>query len=531
MTVVDDAADLLAGPRAALAGGDWARARAGFEAALDGDAQAEALDGLSSALFGAGDYAGAIERGEQAYAAFRAAGRDARAASCARFVGFLHGVVHGNAAVAGGWIGRAVRLVESAGDCPERARLELTRAVVADDPAERDRHLAAAERAAVRHGLTDLVFDVMSQRGVHLVAAGAVRDGMALLDEALAAVAGGEVTDLISVGSMYCKMLLACELTCDVRRAEDWLAQASRFVVRTGRVPIGAICRTHYGGVLVAAGRWEEAARELRTAAGLYERSYRALRGAALVRLAGLRVRQGRLAEASELLEGNEHDGSAIRPLVELHLARGEPDLAAARAERHRRAHPAELDAPLLFLVVRAGVDPGPAADRLRAGASSSALVHALAEHAAGLLGEPADAVAHLEAAVDGYHRAGLPLELARARLDLAAALVATRPALALTEARTACDTVRELGAALDVDAASALLRRLGVRGHSPRASGDLTDRERQVLDLIADGLSNPDIAARLHLSRRTVEHHVSNVLAKLGLTTRTQLAAHAAGR
>lgn len=496
--------------------------------------EGEALDGQADALFTTGDYTGAIGLAEQAYAAYRRAGQDARAASSARFVGYLHGVVHGNRAVAGGWMGRAVRLIDSAGDCPERARIELSLAVVADNQADRDRHLAAAEQAAAQHGLSDLVLDAMSQRGLHLVAAGRVRDGMALLDEALAAVAGGEVTDPISIGAMYCKMLLACELTSDARRAEDWLAQADRFVERTGRMPIGAICRTHYGGVLLAAGRWDEAERELGAAAELYQRSYRALRGAALVRLAALRVRQGRLAEAEDLLGRSEHDGYAIRPRVELHLARGEHDLAAAHAERHLRARTGdELDAPLLFLVVRAGVEPGPAAERLRAHADdgASAPIRALAAHATGLLADQPEAIGHLEAAVDGYHRAGLPLELARARLDLATVLAASRPALALAEARTALDTARELGAILDVDAAGALLRRLGVRGHSSRTVGDLTTREQQILDLVAEGLSNPAIASRLHLSRRTVEHHVSNVLAKLGLATRTQLAARAARR
>ena len=356
--------ELLAEAYAALAGGDWAAARHGFEEALRARASGEVLDGLAQALFSAGEYGAAIERGEQAYAAFRSAGRDAQAASCARFVGYLHGVVHGDGAVAGGWLSRAARLLESAGDCPERARFELTRAVVATEPGERERHLAAAEEAATRHGLTDLLFDAMSQRGLHLVAAGDVRAGMALLDEALAAVAGGEVTDLVSVGAMYCKMLLACELTSDVLRAQDWLVQADRFVARTNRIPIGAICRTHYGGVLIAAGRWPEAEAELDTALALYDRSYRALRAAALVRLAGLRVRQGRLAEADNLLSGSEHDAAAVRPRVELDLARGEPDLAAARAERALPDDPA-LVAPLLFLLTRAHLargDPGAAA-------------------------------------------------------------------------------------------------------------------------------------------------------------------------
>ena len=126
----------------------------------------------------------------------------------------------------------------------------------------------------------------MSQRGLHLVADGQVEAGMALLDEALAAVAAGEVRDLVAVGAMYCKMLHACELTCDVRRAEDWLALADRFVEQTNRIPISAICRTHYGAVLTAAGRWIDAERELATALELYDRSYRALRGSAVVRLA-----------------------------------------------------------------------------------------------------------------------------------------------------------------------------------------------------------------------------------------------------
>ncbi len=540
---MDEPAALTSAPAwAALADGDWALARTGFERTLLREQSGDALDGLAQALFSAGDYAGAIERGELAYAAHRARGQDARAASAARFVGYLHAVVHGNTAVAGGWMGRAVRLIEAVGDCPERARIELTLAVVADDGPTRARHLAAADDIAARYGLTDIVFDVMSQRGLHLVAAGQVPAGMALLDEALAAVAGGEIDDLISIGAMYCKMLLACELTSDVRRAEDWLTQADRFVTRTNRIPIGAICRTHYGGVLTAAGRWAEAEHELTTALSLYDRSYRALRSAALVRSAALRVRQGRLAEATQLLHGNEHDSYAVRPQVELHLACGEHDLAAARAERHLRADGLDvLNAPLLFLVVRAELHRGnreiavTVADRLATAAAArpSLLLTGLAGHAAGLLAagrSTTDAVGHLETAIGAFGRLGLPLEEARARLDLATALATDRPSMAVLEARTALQCFRTLGAQRDIDAATSLLRHLGVRGHSgPRADGTLTAREQHVLDLLAEGLTNPAIAARLHLSRRTVEHHVSNILAKLGLTNRAQATAYAA--
>lgn len=529
---------LLARGRAALAAGDWDAARGWFAEAGD---SADALDGLAQALYCLADYPGAIDCAERAFTAHLAGGANLRAAMCARFVAFQHGAVHGNGSAAAGWMARATRLVDAAGDCPERARIELTRAALAADAAARDRHLAAATEIARRHGETDVVWDAQSVRGLHLVAAGDVVAGMALLDEALAAVTAGEVADLVSVGAMYCKMLHACEITSDVRRAQDWLALATRFVDDTNRIPIGAICRTHVGGVLTAAGRWADAERELLTAVTLYDRSYRALRSAALVRLAALRVRQGRLAEAEQLLVGAEHDSYAPRPQVELHLARGEPQLAAARIERYLREHRApELIAPMLFLAVtaaRAGGDPDAAqraTARLRAISENTTAeqTRAWADHAAGLTTAQDAAIPLLERALARFGRLGLVLEEGHARLDLARALAPHRPQMAIAEARTALAAFQQLTAAPDTDAAMRLLRELGTRGHSlgrhtAPGDGTLSGREREVLDLLGEGLSNADIAARLHLSRRTVEHHVSNILAKLGLRSRAAAAAY----
>jgi DNA-binding CsgD family transcriptional regulator len=504
--------------------------------ALGRGGRGAALEGLAQALFSAGDYAGAIDRGEQAFAAYRAGQDDVAAAGCARFVGYLQGAVYGNSSAMSGWLGRAVRLIEAAGDCPERARIELTLAVVSPEPLARERHLAAAYGMALRCGQTDLVFDAMSQQGLNLVAGGDIDAGMALLDEALAAVASGEVHDLVSVGSMYCKMLHACELTSDIRRAEDWLTLADRFVERTNRIPISAICRTHYGAVLTAAGRWDDAERELATSIELYDRSFRALRGAAVVRLADLRVRQGRLAEAAQLLTDAEHDSYAIRPQIELHLARGEADLAVARIERFFRAHPAsELAAPILLLLVRAQLAQSQTASATAAYAQLRELAErhphplnaALADYADGLTLPAGQATPSLEKALTAFAKLGLPLEEARARLDLASVLAASQPAMAVAEARVALQRFQALNAIRDADAAMSLLRRLGVRGHTAsRGDGLLTAREEEVLELLGQALSNTDIASRLFLSRRTVEHHVSNVLAKLGLANRAEATA-----
>ena len=75
-------------------------------------------------------------------------------------------------------------------------------------------------------------------------------------------------------------------------------------------------------------------------------------------------------------------------------------------------------------------------------------------------------------------------------------------------------------------DRAEALARRL--QGASTRADGELTAREREVAALVADGLTNGQLAERLFISPKTAAVHVSNILAKLGLSTRAEIAAWA---
>jgi DNA-binding NarL/FixJ family response regulator len=125
-----------------------------------------------------------------------------------------------------------------------------------------------------------------------------------------------------------------------------------------------------------------------------------------------------------------------------------------------------------------------------------------------------------------------MPYETARTRLILAGAVRTSEPEVAQIEARDALRTFEDLGAGRDADEAAALLRDLGGRARraGSKGLGTLTKRESEVLDLLAEGMSNPEIAQRLFLSRKTVEHHVASILSKLGAKNRAE-ALRVAGR
>ena len=123
-----------------------------------------------------------------------------------------------------------------------------------------------------------------------------------------------------------------------------------------------------------------------------------------------------------------------------------------------------------------------------------------------------------------------MPLHVGEARLALARALAPSAPDVASDEARAALAAFRELGASRAMDAAGAVLRELGeAAGARPRAEGELTAREQEVLDLVALGMSNAQIAQTLVITEKTAGHHVSRILSKLGVRNRTEAAAHAA--
>ena len=125
----EPANDPLSAAWEALAVADWERARSCFESAIGKLAEsAEVFDGLGQAVHFQGDYERAIELMERAFAAYRRRGDRLGAVRPARWLAFLHGAVHGNIAVANGWMARAEGLFEGVGECVERGWLTLDRA-------------------------------------------------------------------------------------------------------------------------------------------------------------------------------------------------------------------------------------------------------------------------------------------------------------------------------------------------------------------------------------------------------------------
>lgn len=535
-----EAAELSRRGWEALAAADWDAARSCFERAGEQAQTPEVLDGLSQVCHFQGEYDRAIELKERAFAGYRRRAKRVEAADIARWLAFLHATCRGNLAVASGWMARAESLLGDVEECAAHGWLILDRAPFSRDASEREKCAASALAIARRFGDPDLEFGALALLGETYVASGRVVEGMRLLDEAMAAVSGGEVVGHGAVGEIYCRMLSACEHAADVRRAEEWMALADRYVVWSHFVR--PTCRTHYGGILIALGRWTEAEKELVDAIRTFEHGYRSDRVFPLVRLADLRVRQGRYEEAERLLEGVEWHPTARRAAAAIALGRGELGLAEDLAQLCFEG--GELTdvacAPLLDLLVEIQLarQDLPAAteshERLAALAADSEdeRVAAFAALAAGRLRAAEGderAAAHLTQALERLARLDLPLEAARARLALARVVASRAPDAAAVEARLALATFERLGAARDADAAAGLLRRLGAGGRAwPRGRGALTKRETEVLSLLAAGLSNAEIAERLYISRRTAEHHVASILSKLGLRSRAEAAAYA---
>jgi LuxR family maltose regulon positive regulatory protein len=525
--------------------GRWDAARSIFEAATAGEESAEGLEGLSWGAWWRDDAGAVFAARERAYTLYKQRGDLAGAARMATWLAADELDFNGALSVSSGWLGRARRLLEPLEEGPEHGWLAFHEGYLAR---LRGENVAAADGAARaarlgrRFDVPDLEMLGLALEGATLVACARVQEGMRCLDEATVTALEGEAAIPMSNAWTFCFLVSACTAVLDYDRAAEWCARIGEFAERFGSRYMLAFCRAEYGAVHLFHGRWGEAEKLLKAAVEAFSQSRPAMVGGSLVALAELRRRQGRTADATALLDRAGTSGASQLCRARIALDREDSREAIELLERLLRQVPVDgaLDrAPALELLVHARVAGGEleaAGDALAAlrdveRRAGTAPLRACADLAEGVLaaaaGDHESARVLLEDAVDRFAASGAPYELARARIELAATFASLgRYEAADREAAAALRALDELMA--EADAARAR-RRLGRAALRRAALPELTPREREVLCVLAEGLTNQQIAERLVLSEHTVHRHVTNILRKLGLPSRTAAAAHAA--
>jgi DNA-binding CsgD family transcriptional regulator len=247
--------------------------------------------------------------------------------------------------------------------------------------------------------------------------------------------------------------------------------------------------------------------------------------------------------------EQNEHQRIAFHGDVAVWSARLNGPASAVIVREHVAAGHADADrvgcprcgAELLLLSAEALARIGErkqargllqAWDR-RGGGQANELAELIRSHAGALAEDDAAArAARLESVLAAAEESPFRLEALWARLDLGLVLVDAGDDRGAPELERTTTVAQELGAATVEELAGRALRSLGVRTWRRAAAGaPLTDREQEVVRLVAEGATNREIAQLLFLSPKTVERHVSNVFKKVGVRNRAELASRLGGR
>jgi DNA-binding NarL/FixJ family response regulator len=523
---------------AALQTGDWQEARSVFEAALVESESPEALEGLSQAWWWTGEEDKALALRQKAHTAFRRRGDRVRALRCALWVSDEYRNVFGDQAAANGWFSRAQRLLDDPSAAPASGWVALARASRTTEPITAEAHARLALAEAERWSDTELEAYALAQLGLARVTQGAVKEGLSHLDEAMA-IATSQDNPVVA-GDTACSLMQAAEMIGDISPFMGWASLIERYMVQLGHSALIASCGTCCGEVFAANGNWAGAETELlRTIAALQQSGHRSRCSHPAAALASLRIRQGRLEEAESILAPFANLPETIEPTAALLIAQGQPAPAVSLLGRRLGAIGDNnlRSVPLLSLLAEAmalrGDSEGAsqAAARLELIATASGLDRirglALLAWARSYSSDPARAVPLYEEAIGLFDAIKAPLEAALSRVELAQLVMATDREVAVAETRVALGALDRLGATHEADRAAALLRSLGVRGQTgAKGKNRLTERETEVLDLVARGMTNMEIAERLFISQKTAANHVSNILLKLGVRSRTEAAA-----
>jgi DNA-binding CsgD family transcriptional regulator len=518
---------------------DWLAAYGGLSRA-DGDAlTADDFSQLATAAYLVGQRNDCVQALQRAYQLHLDAGAVLPAVRSAFWLAMV--LLHsGETAVGGGWVARSQRLLaEVDGDVVERGYVlvhVMFRHVFSGEMAAA---LEAAEQVTDygrRFAEPDLTAMGLCSKGRVLLYAGRVPEGLALLDEAMVAVAAGEVSTIFA-GTIYCTLIEGCQEISDFDRAARWTAALTAWCEQQpGLVPFTGQCAVHRGQIMRAQGAFDEALTEFDLAMHRYLAAETpAAAGLALAERGDVLRIRGDLSGAAAAYEQAAGLGVEPQPgLALLWLAQRRISGAVAALRRllgevrgpvHRsRLLPAAVE---ILLAADCRDEAAGVAAELQSLAASFGCppVQARADQASAQLSlavvDPGAALPLLRRALAVWERLGARYDAARCRVLLGMALRALADEeSAVAEFGAARRALAELGAQPAEQEVATLLR--------PTLPAGLTERETEVLRLVAAGKTNPQIADLLFLSEKTVGRHLSNIFGKLDVTTRTAAAAFA---
>lgn len=536
MGVVDD----LRHARSDFERGEWVGALEVWDGMDASSISADDLCSAGTAAILLGRHDVAMQSFQRAFERYLAAGNvpaAVRRAFHLTMVLLLRGETSGGL----GWLARGQRLAAALPDGDlERGYLAFAQMfahITTGRVDEAQRCAVAAADAARRHEDRDLLALGLCSQGRIAIYSERVGEGLALLDEAMLEVTGGGLDPVIT-GQIYCTAIEGCQEIADYSRVTQWTRALDAWCsAQPGLVAFVGQCSLHRGQIFRAYGAWDEALDEFAAAIERYRRagSQAAIGLAAAERGDLLRLR-GDAAGADDAYRLAADHGHDPQPgLALLWLMRGELQPAVAAARRVLAESPTSVARsrvlPGVIEILVAGGDltgARAAADELQTIATSFGTEPLLAQAAtcAGVVqlsdGDPAGALPYLRKA-----RAGC----ARLEMPYAAGVVA------LATARALLAMGDEQSAARDLQVARAAFERVGARvdlgrvdellGRPARPQG-LSEREIEILQLVASGRSNAQIATALVLSEHTVARHLSNIFTKIGVANRTAAAAFA---
>lgn len=526
---------------AAIARQDWQGAHTAASTADFSDEptlEAGRLDLLADAAWWLGQLDDCTRAREAAYRFYDDLGDTRRAGQCAVWL-YEHHAFTGRSAIAGAWLRRARRALESDPDCVPYGALLLREAEVAHGQGRLDEAYALAERVVAlgrRLRSFDLEAEALQAAGRVLIDQGQPEEGLARLDEAMLFAVEGRLGPY-STGKVYCSLIGACEDVGDFDRAAEWTDATQRWADEHPFAIFPGICRVHRAIVLKRRGALLEAEHEAARACEELEHSRPVASAAAWIEVGDICRRLGEL-ERSEaaFTKAQEISGSPCSALALLRLAQGKTDAANTIISGCMERVTAPLARASLLpnyvqVAVAAGdVDGGSAAveelanllERFDSPTGQAALRVARGRVLLAS-GDPHAAQTALQDALERWQHLGVPYEAATTGTLLGQAL-------------------RQCGdddaAAVAFRTAAALFDRIGARNRDevpssataskPALPAGLTDREVEVLQLVAAGLTNHDIAAALFLSVKTVSRHLTNIFTKIGVTSRAAATAYA---